>query len=454
MLRKDQMVNGEIEAIQPNGLGVFMYKKDKLFMKYVLKGEKVSGKVVKKIRDGYLAELVQVQKPSSIRTKVKCSYFQKCGSCNYLHMLYPFELKQKTEAVKQLANKGKININVHNCEGLEEPYAYRNKLALTFTKNRKNDVIAGFYEPLSHKVVNIDKCLLHDDATNTLIKDIKEVVKKCRLDIYDENKRTGFLRHVLVRENTDKKFMVTFITAEKEFKGKKKFLQELLNRNEHIEAVVQNINNRNTSVLLGNQEYVLYGKGYFYDTLCGLTFKISPKSFYQINHEQCEKLYDKALSLLDLKGDEVIVDTYCGIGTISLLAAQKAKRVMAVEVNKDAIKDANINRECNHIDNIEFFAQDAGAFMQKLASEKTMVDVVIIDPARDGCDENFLQALTKLKPKKIVYISCNPETQVRDLKYLSRQYTYKDMYLFDMFPKTSHVESVVLMTRDNQRRDL
>lgn len=447
MLKKKQKINGEIELVQSNGLGVLTYQKNKVFVKYVLQGEQVEVIITRKLKEGYLAELLRVVKPSSIRTKVKCPYFQKCGSCNYLHMLYPFELKQKTQEIKQLVSQNRLKLNVHNCEGMDVPYGYRNKLILSFSKNRKNEMVAGFYEPFTHHIVNIDNCLLHDKETNKLIKDLKMIVKKCRLDIYDENTKYGFLRHILVRENQEKKFMVTLVTATKEFRGKKKFVQELLKVNENVETIVQNINSRQTSVVLGDEEVNIYGRGIIYDELNGHKFKISSKSFYQINHSQCEKLYDKALSLLKLNGDETVVDTYCGIGTITLSVASKVKKVIGVELNENAVRDANVNRELNDINNVEFVNDDAGNYMQKLAYKKTKVDVVIMDPARDGSDEKFLDSLLKLQPKQIVYISCNPETQMRDLKHLSKQYNFKDIYLYDMFPRTTHVESVVLLTR-------
>lgn len=447
MLKKKQKINGEIELVQSNGLGVFTYQKNKVFVKYVLQGEQVEVIITRKLKEGYLAELLRVVKPSSIRTKVKCPYFQKCGSCNYLHMLYPFELKQKTQEIKQLASQNRLKLNVHNCQGMDVPYGYRNKLILSFSKNRKNEMIAGFYEPFTHHIVNIDNCLLHDKETNKLIKDLKMVVKKCRLDIYDENTKYGFLRHILVRENQEKKFMVTLVTATKEFRGKKKFVQELLKVNENVETIVQNINSRQTSVVLGDEEVNIYGRGIIYDELSGHKFKISSKSFYQINHSQCEKLYDKALSLLKLNGDETVVDTYCGIGTITLSVASKVKKVIGVELNENAVRDANVNKELNDIHNVEFVNDDAGNYMQKLAYKKTKVDAVIMDPARDGSDEKFLDSLLKLQPKQVVYISCNPETQMRDLKQLSKHYHFKDIYLYDMFPRTTHVESVVLLTR-------
>lgn len=447
MLHKKQKISGTIEEVLPNGLGVFKYKKDKVFVKYTLSGEQVMVSVTKKIKEGYFAELVNVVKASSIRKKVSCSYFQKCGSCNYLHMLYPFELKQKTTAIKTMVTQKRMKLTVHNCEGMKVPYGYRNKLILSFSTNPKHEMVAGFYEALSHRIVNIDKCLLHDEETNQLLRDIKQVVRKCRLSIYDETSKTGFLRHVLVRENTAKKFMVVLVSATKEFRGKKTFLQTLLKQNPNIETVVQNVNARKTSVVLGDEEYGLYGKGYIEDMLCGLQFKLSAKSFYQINHSQCEKLYSKAMELLDLRGDELVVDAYCGIGTISLLAAQKAKKVIGVEINQGAIWDANRNKEQNNLDNVEFIAEDAGSYLQRLSNKKQRVDVVIMDPARDGSDETFLQALLALKPQKIIYISCNPETQLRDLKYLMKHYHAKDMYLYDMFPRTNNVESVVLLKR-------
>ncbi len=447
MLNKKTKVKGEILHIEDNGLGCMQVKKDKVYVKQVLVGELVEATITKKIKDGYIADLLKVVKPSSIRTKVKCQYFTRCGSCSYLHMLYPFELKMKTDQVKKLVEQYRLPLQVSNCEGMKEPYAYRNKLILSFGKNRKNEVVSGFYEPYSHKLVNIGSCLLHDKKTNDLFTHMKECVKKCRIDVYDEATKRGFLKHIQVRENQKGEFLVTIVVADTEFKGKKKFLDMLLDGHPEIVSVVQNINNRHTVVVLGNQEIVMYGKGYIEDTLCGLTFRISSKSFYQINHEQCEKLYTKALSMLKLKGNETVVDTYSGIGTISLLLAKQAKKVYGVEINGQAVKDANVNKELNDIKNVEFVCSDSGEYMQRLARVKQPIDVVVMDPARDGADKNFIDALLSLKPKHILYISCNPETQMRDIKQMSRAYGCKRVELFDMFPRTSHVESVVLLTR-------
>lgn len=449
MLNKKAKVKGEILAIEDNGLGFMQVHKDKVYVKQVLVGEVVEAIITKKIKEGYIADVVKVIKPSSIRTKVKCPYFTRCGSCNYLHMLYPFELKLKTEQVKGLVEQYHLPMQVHNCEGMKEPYAYRNKLILSFGKSRKNEVVSGFYEPYSHKLVNIANCLLHDKKSNDLIAHIKDCVKKCRIDVYDEATKRGFLKHVQLRENQKGEFLVTIVVADKEFKGKKKFIDMLLDGHSEIVSIVQNINNRHTVVVLGNEEVVLYGKGYIEDTLCGLTFRISSKSFYQINHEQCEKLYTKALSMLKLNGTETVVDTYSGIGTISLLLAKQAKKVYGVEINAQAVKDANVNKEINGIQNVDFVCSDSGEYMQRLARVKQAIDVVVMDPARDGADKNFIDALLTLKPKHILYISCNPETQMRDIKQLNRVYNCKTVELFDMFPRTNHVESVVLMTRKN-----
>lgn len=445
-MKKKEIINGKIERIEANGLGFFRYQGNEIYVKHVLVGEEVSVRIQKQIRYGYIAELLQVKKPSSIRCKVKCPHFNKCGSCNYLYMLYPFELKSKTEVLQTLTNRSRLKMNVQPIVGMKEPYAYRNKLIISFGLSSKNEVLAGFYEALTHKIVHIESCLLHDEETNKLMKDIIQIVKKSRIMIYDEDRQTGFLRHIVIRENKQKQFMIGIVCTGKEFIGKKNFVKALVDKNPNIVSVIQNVNKRKTSVVLGDEEYVLYGKNYIEDTFDDLKFRISLKSFYQINQQQCLHLYQKAIDLLQLQGNEIVVDTYCGIGTITLYAAKYAKFVYGVEVNPKAIENAIENKRLNNTLNVDFVCEDAGVYMQSLARQKKHVDVLIVDPAREGADDTFLQAVLKLKPKKIVYISCNPETQMRDLKVLKQMYYFKDIHSFDMFPRTSHIESVVLMT--------
>ena len=377
---------------------------------------------------------------------MNCKIFKQCGSCDYLHLAYEEQLKKKREYCVQLVKKAKLSqVKVADTIGAKDPYHYRNKVIVGF--NQRNE--AGFYEENSHKIIPYTTCLLHDEESDAIIQKIASLLRKYKIQIYNEDRRKGFLRHVLIRRGIKtNQTMVVLVTTSSVFPGSKNFVKELTSQFKSIKTIVMNINTRKTSIVLGNDEKILFGKGYIEDELCGLRFKISPKSFYQINRDQCEVLYNKALSLLDLKGSETVIDTYCGIGTIGMVASKKAKQVIGVELNKDAVKDAIYNAKMNNIKNIRFINEDATAFMVELAKEKVEIDAVIMDPPRSGTTPAFINAIKALKPKQVVYISCDPSTQVRDLGLFKEAgYAFDTMIPVDMFPMTEHVETVVLMSR-------
>lgn len=377
---------------------------------------------------------------------MRCSIEKKCGSCKYINTDYNEQLKIKTKYCQELLVKNGLNFyKTEKICGMSYPYEYRNKVIVAFNKNYD----FGFYEEDSHRIIPYQRCLLHEEISDLIIKKIQSLLKKYRVSIYDENRKRGLLRHVLIRRAvvTDQT-MIVLICNENVFKGSKNFCNELIKSFPSIKTVVLNVNKRKTSIVLGHEEKVLYGKGFIVDELCGLKFKISPRSFYQINHEQCERLYNKALDLLELKNSDVVIDAYCGIGTIGMIAAKRVKEVLGVELNKDAIKDANNNAKMNKINNIRFINDDASKFMVKLAKNKQIVDCVIMDPPRSGSTKEFMDAIKIMNPKKVVYISCDPSTQVRDIKYFEKLgYKGNILYPFDMFPQTAHVESIVLLTK-------
>lgn len=380
---------------------------------------------------------------------MNCKIFKQCGSCDYLHLAYEEQLKKKREYCVQLVKKAKLSqVKVADTIGAKDPYHYRNKVIVGF--NQRNE--AGFYEENSHKIIPYTTCLLHDEESDAIIQKIASLLRKYKIQIYNEDRRKGFLRHVLIRRGIKtNQTMVVLVTTSSVFPGSKNFVKELTSQFKSIKTIVMNINTRKTSIVLGNDEKVLFGKGYIEDELCGLKFKISPKSFYQINRDQCEVLYNKALSLLDLKGSETVIDTYCGIGTIGMVASKKAKQVIGVELNKDAVKDAIYNAKMNNIKNIRFINEDATAFMVDLAKEKVEIDVVIMDPPRSGTTPDFINAVKALEPKQVVYISCDPSTQVRDLVLFKEAgYAFDTMIPVDMFPMTEHVETIVLMSRKDK----
>lgn len=380
------------------------------------------------------------------RVKPPCPYYDKCGGCQIQHMSYEGQSKFKQAKVQELLGSF---CKVNDILTMEDPYYYRNKVHSTFSYNKKGEIIAGIYRENTHDVINIDKCMIQDSKADEIIGTIKDFMKSFKMKPYDEDTGEGFLRHVLIKRGfSTGQVMVVLVVSSKIFPGKNNYIKALVKKHPEISTIIMNINNRKTSVVLGNEEAILYGKGYIEDILCGVKFQISAKSFYQVNPIQTEILYNKAIEMAKLKGNETVIDAYCGIGTIGLIVSSKVKNVIGVEVNNDAVKDAIRNAKQNNIKNAYFYNDDAGDFMVELASENKKIDLVIMDPPRSGSDEKFLSSLVKLSPEKVVYISCNPETQKRDLEYLVKKgYKVREIQPVDMFPQTTHVECVTLMSR-------
>lgn len=372
-----------------------------------------------------------------------CPYAEKCGGCNMLDGDYIQHLNMKQKLVEGYL---KGICEVMPIVGMKDPYYYRNKVHAVYA-NAKQGVISGVYQEGTHRVVPIDSCKIEDAKADKIIVDIRNLMKSFRMKAYDEDRGFGFLRHVLIRRGFHSgEIMVVLVTGTPIFPSKNNFVKELRRLHPEITTILQNINDRKTSMILGERELVLYGKGYIEDTLCEKTFRISAKSFYQVNPIQTELLYKKAIELAALTGKERVIDAYCGIGTIGLIASDAAKEVLGIEVNPDAVRDAIRNAKANRVKNIQFYRADAGAYMVQMAEQDMRADVVLMDPPRAGSDEAFLSSVVKLAPERIVYISCNPETLARDLKYLKQKgYEVGKAWPYDMFPWTGHVETVVLM---------
>ena len=375
----------------------------------------------------------------------KCIYADKCGGCDYQGIPYKKQLEMKQQYVTKLLAK---HCKMPKITGMDKPYNYRNKVHAVFDVDKKGNVISGVYEANTHNVICVDKCQIENEKADAIILTIRNMLKSFKIRTYDEDRRTGLLRHVLIRTaHKTGQIIVVLVMADQIFPGKNNFVKALLEVHPEITTIVQNINNRKTSMVLGDKEMVLYGKGYIEDILCGKRFRISPKSFYQINSVQTEKLYTRAIELAGFKGDETILDAYCGIGTIGIIASDKVKNVISVELNSDAIADAKINAKLNEIKNVEFYNCDASDFLENLARNNKKIDAVIMDPPRTGSDKRFLNSVAKLAPEKIVYISCGPDTLARDLTYLNNKgYRAKKVELFDMFPMTKHCEVVCLLS--------
>ena len=386
-------------------------------------------------------------KKGSNKGSMVCPYAKKCGGCQYQGLSYEEQLAKKQKWVNGLMKR---HCTVYPIQGMEEPYFYRNKVHAVLDRDRKNQVISGVYKEGTHIVVPIDRCLIEDQKADEIIGTIKELMKSFKMKVYDEDTQYGLMRHILVKRGfATGEVMVVLVTASPVFPSKNNFVKALRQKHPEITTVIQNINGRGTSMVLGDKEHVLYGKGYIEDVLCGCTFRISSKSFYQINPIQTEHLYEKAMELAGLSGKEKVIDAYCGIGTIGLIASKKAKEVIGVELNKDAVKDAIFNCKRNEIKNAKFYCEDASKFMVKMAENGQKADVVFLDPPRSGSTEVFIDSLAMMAPKKVVYISCHPETLERDIRYFKKKgYMPKGCYPFDLFPWTGHVENVVVLTKE------
>lgn len=449
MLKEQQIVTGVIEYIDEDGNGVMKVQKDRVLLRQVIAKEQVKVKIKKRIQKGYIGQVLEVTKPNAARSKPICPIYQKCGSCHLMHMNAQAQKEYKTQRVKDLCKAAGLSLRVEPILQMKQPYHYRNKIIVGFQKDKTRKIQAGFYEEFSHHIIPYKTCALHPEICDELIQEIVVLMEKMRIEPYDEDRKRGLLRHVLIRYGeVSKQIMVVFVVAQSVFPARKNIVDALLKKFPQITTVIQNVNTRATSIVLGEQERVLYGKGYIEDELCGLTFRISSKSFYQINHEQTEVLYKTATDLLQLDGTQRVLDAYCGIGTIGMSIAHKAKEIVGVEVNKDAIQDAKINAKLNQIQHIRFVCDDASTYMQKAANQKERFDIVIMDPPRSGSTDAFLKSLAMLKPKQVLYISCNPETQMRDLLVLKKLgYVSECIQPVDMFPQTEAIESIVVLKR-------
>lgn len=399
---------------------------------------KVVGQNIKKVD--------KIKKSKKSTEQAVCPISKKCGSCQYQGMPYHKQLEKKQRQEESLLGSfGKVEPII----GMKNPYYYRNKVHAVFDRDRRGNVISGTYEAKSHRVVPVENCLIEDQKSQEIIQTIKKLLKSFKIKTYDEDTGYGLLRHVMVRRGFKSgEIMVILVLGSPILPSKNNFVKALRKEHPEITTVVLNVNDKKTSMVLGEKEKPIYGPGFIKDELCGCTFRISPKSFYQVNPVQTEILYNTAIEYAGLKGKETVIDAYCGIGTISLIAAKHAKKVIGVELNKDAVKDARINAKENRITNAEFRQGDAGEFMVKMAENNQKADVVFMDPPRAGSDVKFLSSVVKLNPKKVVYISCGPDTLARDLKYLTKHgYQVNRIQPVDMFAFCDHCETVVLLSR-------
>lgn len=381
--------------------------------------------------------------------KLNCNVSKKCNSCQLDNLSYNEQLKYKQNmCCKYLGSFCKID----NIIGMDTPFSYRNKAQAVFKRERDKSISWGLYKSTTNTIVKTRECKLHTKNSNEVFNSLSELFKSFKISPYDPFRGTGFIKSVVVREgfNTGE-VMVILNGASPIFPAKKTFVSALLKKHPYITTIVTTVNKDRKKLFIGKTQDVLYGDGYIKDTLCGKTFIISPSSFYQINPVQTEKLYQKAIELARLSGTQTVLDSYCGVGTIGICAADSAKQVLAVESNKDAIADAKKNAKLNSVKNINFTCADAKDYIAYLKEEGIKIDVAFVDPPRMGCSKEFLQSIIDMDIKTVVYVSCNIETQSRDLRLMKKHgYKVERIRPVDMFPHTNHIESIALITKVNR----
>ncbi|WP_373895326.1 23S rRNA (uracil(1939)-C(5))-methyltransferase RlmD [Virgibacillus sp. CBA3643] len=448
-VEKNETITLSFEDLTHEGNGVGKIDGYPLFVPYALPGEKATVKVVKVNKNFGFGKLIEVTNSSPHRVEPTCHVH--CGGCQLQHMSYELQLQMKQDQVHNVMKKiaHLEHVPVHPIIGMEEPSHYRNKVQIP-AGEKNGELIVGFYQKRSHRILqNQDTCYMQDAAINEILPFTRQLMNKYNIQAYDEKPHRGQLRHIMVRTgHHTKDIMIVFVTKTSKFPEKDRIIKELTDQFPQVKSIVQNVNDQRTNVVLGKNTKVLWGDNYIYDKIGDLTFAISPKSFFQVNPVQTKVLYEKALEYANLDKNDVVVDAYCGIGSISLFLAQEAKKVYGIEVVPEAIKDANMNAELNGMRNVEFSVGQAEKVMPKWKEQGLDPDVIVVDPPRKGCDIDFLEAMMAMKPKRIVYVSCNPSTLARDLRILEDGgYETKQVQPVDMFPNTSHVECVVEVVR-------
>lgn len=448
----------EVEIIDNgyNGEGIAKIDGFTVFVPNAIKGEVVKILIVKVLSSHAFGKILEIEKKSKFRQEIDCATYKRCGGCDLRHIKYEQTLKMKQNAVQALVNKSlKNKIEVKETLGMENPFFYRNKAQYPVGVNKDRKPIIGVFANRTHEVIPIKNCLIQNPKSEAIAKFILEFIKEKNISIYNEKTGRGFFRHIVIKVGIKtNEIMCIFVINGKKFPYEDELVEKLKQNYPEIKTIVKNINMKNTNVILGQENINLYGNGYIEDVLGEYKFKISPLSFYQVNPKQAEKLYNLGIEMAKVSKEDTVFDLYCGIGTISLFIAKYAKKVYGVEIVEQAIKDAKQNAKINNIENVQFIAGDTKIVLEDLIYKKGIIaDIVIFDPPRKGLDNNSINNILKIKPKKIVYISCNPATLIRDLALFEKLYEVKTIIPVDMFPFTKHVECVsVLELKENTEK--
>lgn len=448
MLKKNEEYIVDIIDNGFQGEGIAKIDGMTVFVPMAIKGEKIKVKILKVTSSHAFGKIIEIIEKVATRKETDCKTYSRCGGCSLRHIEYEKTLEIKKNSVESTLKKtlGK-KVEITEVIKMEHPYNYRNKLQYPIGIGKDNNKVIGVFAERTHEIIPTRECKLQDEKSQNIANDMYKFIVENNISVYNEKTLKGSIRHIVIRiGKKTNEIMVMFISNTPKVEKELELVNFIVNKYPEIKTVVKNINSKNTNVILGNDNKILYGDGYIYDYLGECKFKISSMSFYQVNPIQTEKLYNKAIEFANLNGKETIFDLYCGIGTIGIFASKNAKKLYGIETIPQAIEDAKENAKLNNIENAEFYVGDVENVLPKLVNEKNITaDVVFIDPPRKGCDKVALDTLMKIKPKKIVYVSCNPATLARDLKNLETLYELKKIAICDMFPWTHHVECVSVL---------
>ena len=447
-IQKNQEYTVEIIDNGYEGEGIAKIDNFTIFVPGAIKGEKVKILIVKVLSSHAFGKILEIIDKAEGRQDVDCSTYKRCGGCNLRHVKYEETLKMKQNAVQSLVNKTlKNKLQVQETVGMENPFHYRNKAQYPLGINKEGQPVIGVFANRTHEVIPMEKCLIQNPQSEEIAKFILEFIKQNNISIYNEETGKGLFRHIVIKVGIKtNEIMCVLVVNGKTIPHENLLIDELIAKFPQIKTIVKNINMKNTNVILGQENVNLFGEGYIEDKLGEYTFKISPLSFYQVNPIQAEKLYNLGVEMAQISKDDTVFDLYCGIGTISLFMAKFAKKVNGIEIVKEAVDAAKENAVINGVDNTEFYAGDVEVVLDDLINNKGVkADIVMFDPPRKGLDKNSINNILKIKPKKIVYISCNPATLVRDLAEFENDYSIENIIPVDMFPWTSHCEAVTLL---------
>lgn len=449
-IQKNDIYKLTITALSSDGNGIGRINDMVVFVPNTAVGDIINVKIVKVLKSYAFGRVENIITPSKDRVENNCPVFEKCGGCAYRHINYGAETKQKAEQVfRNVKNIGKTDF----AEGdilcnVDKTERYRNKGQYPLGLNQNGEIVCGFYAPRSHRIIPIEDCKLQPEIFSQIIAEIKDFIAQKNIPIYDETTKKGLLRHIYLRKaDVTNEIMVCLVVKGNDFTDENELCERLISKFPQIKSIILNVNMADNNVILGEKCITLWGNDTISNKMCGIDVKLSPLSFYQVNHDMAERIYRLAGELAELKKDDILLDLYCGAGLIGLSCADKVKKVVGIEVIPEAIENAKENARNNGINNAEFFCGDA-SLISKLLEKGYKFDVAIVDPPRKGCSEDVLEALSKSGAKKIVYVSCNSSTLARDVAILSQNgYKAETVVPADLFPRTIHCEAVCLLSK-------